>query len=149
MDNIQKQPYILIEKRDYVEKVIETAKKNKGEPEKIKADKNYMNAVEALPMVTVITKMYIENGTVHYTRVTKDGRCNAAYGNRIHRLSHCKIFLGQAVKFLSRRRRCGEFDTKPNRSEQTLGYGSFAFKKAWLFRKYFSTRQSLTVGQTK
>lgn len=32
-----------------------------------------MNAVEALPMVTVITKMYIENGTVHYTRVTKDG----------------------------------------------------------------------------
>lgn len=24
-------------------------------------------------MVTVITKMYIENGTVHYTRVTKDG----------------------------------------------------------------------------
>ncbi len=73
LDNMQKQPYILIEKRDYVEKVIETAKKNKGEPEKIKADENYMNAVEALPMVTVITKMYIENGTVHYTRVTKDG----------------------------------------------------------------------------
>lgn len=34
LDNIQKQPYILIEKRDYVEKVIETAKKNKGERRK-------------------------------------------------------------------------------------------------------------------
>jgi len=70
--DVQTQPFILIEKREYLENVIETAKENGQAVDKIKADENYMNSVESIPMVTLITKMYKQDGKVWYTQMTKD-----------------------------------------------------------------------------
>ncbi|MBQ8604358.1 MAG: hypothetical protein IJ410_05920 [Oscillospiraceae bacterium] len=71
-DDIQSQPFIIIEKREYLETVQNMAKENGQASEKIKADESYMNSIESVPMVTLITKMYRQDGKVWYTQVTKD-----------------------------------------------------------------------------
>ncbi len=72
-DDIQAQPFILIEHREYLENIKELASEKGGDTSKLKADEEYLNSVESLPMVTVITKLYKENGSVWYTQITKDG----------------------------------------------------------------------------
>ncbi len=71
--DVQTQPFILIEKREYLENVIDMAKENGQATDKIKADENYLNSIESVPMVTLITKMYKQDGKVWYTQLTKDG----------------------------------------------------------------------------
>ncbi len=70
--DVQTQPFILIEKREYLENVVETARENGQAVDKIKADENYLNSIESVPMVTLITKMYKQDGKVWYTQMTKD-----------------------------------------------------------------------------
>lgn len=72
LDDVQKQPYILVEKRDYLDNVRRTAAKNRQGAKRIKADENYMNSIESEPMVTLITKMYKKAGKVWYMQFTKD-----------------------------------------------------------------------------
>lgn len=73
VNDVQKQPFILIEQREYLDRVLEMARSN-GQPVKnIRPDDAFMNSVESLPMVTLITKMYKQDGRVWYTQVTKDG----------------------------------------------------------------------------
>lgn len=78
--DIQRQPYILIKKRMDLESVRQLAKDNEIEPEeieKIQPDKDVFEQAgdaaqkEVDDQVLVITKMYKENGTVHYTQSTK------------------------------------------------------------------------------
>ncbi|MBR5521116.1 MAG: hypothetical protein IKU54_03880 [Oscillospiraceae bacterium] len=72
-NDLQAQPFILVERREYLERVQQMAGENGQQADKIKADENYMVSVESIPMVTVITKLYKQNGKVWYTQVTKDG----------------------------------------------------------------------------
>ncbi len=72
LNDVQKQPFIMIEKREYLEKVKKTAKKNRQNATAVKADENYMNSIESVPMVTLITKMYKKDGKVWYMQFTKD-----------------------------------------------------------------------------
>lgn len=78
--DIQRQPYILIKKRMDLESVRQLARENDiGEEEisKIQADKDVFEQAgdaakeEVDDQVLVITKLYKENGTVHYTQSTK------------------------------------------------------------------------------
>ncbi|MBQ3009422.1 MAG: hypothetical protein IJD80_07545 [Oscillospiraceae bacterium] len=71
--DIQSQPFILFERREYLENVIEKAKANGQETKDFKADENYMRSTECMPMVTVITKLYKQEDGVWYTEVTKNG----------------------------------------------------------------------------
>ena len=73
ISDIQKQPFILIEKREYLEDVKEQAKKNRCEIKNFKADENWLGSIETIPMVTVITKLYKKDGRVWYTQVIKGG----------------------------------------------------------------------------
>lgn len=72
INDVQKQPFILIEQREYVDKVIRMAKAGRQQVKNIKADDGYINSIESLPMVTLITKLYKQDGMVWYTQVTKD-----------------------------------------------------------------------------
>ena len=67
--DVQKQPFILIEHREYLDTVMEMARKNGRQVQNIQADKEY---TASLPMVTLITQMYKQDGKVWYTQVTKD-----------------------------------------------------------------------------
>ena len=69
---LQKQPFILVEKKEFLEDAVEQAKAAGREYGRLKADDDYMQAAECIPMVTVITKLYKEGGQVWYTQVTKD-----------------------------------------------------------------------------
>ena len=71
--DVQSQPFIIIEKREYLENVMEMARENGQATDKLKADDNYLNSIESVPMVTLITKMYRQDGKIWYTQVTKDG----------------------------------------------------------------------------
>ncbi|MBR5874557.1 MAG: hypothetical protein IKY90_07495 [Oscillospiraceae bacterium] len=72
LNDIQKQPFVLIEQREYLDKVKEMAAENMQETKNIKADENCLPSVESLPAVTLITKMYKQDGKVWYTQVTRD-----------------------------------------------------------------------------
>ena len=71
--DIQKQPFILVERREFFEDIVELAEKNGQETKHLRPDDNFMRGAECIPMVTVITKMYKKGGKVWYTQVTKDG----------------------------------------------------------------------------
>lgn len=73
VNDVQKQPFILIEQREYLDKVVEMARENGQETKNIRRDDNYMGSIENLPMVTLITKMYRQDGKVWYTQLTRDG----------------------------------------------------------------------------
>ncbi len=77
---IQKQPYILIKRRMTVIEAKELAMKNEASSEEINniiSDKNNIEEagdaakIEKDDMVTVITKLYKQNGTVHYEQATQ------------------------------------------------------------------------------
>lgn len=79
-DDIQKQPYILIKKRISLIEAVEEAKREgikEEDLELIIADNNFLEEsgdsakIEKDLMVTIITKMYKENGTVHYSKATR------------------------------------------------------------------------------
>ncbi|MEG1863596.1 MAG: hypothetical protein RR198_08340, partial [Oscillospiraceae bacterium] len=71
--DVQQQPYILIEKMEYLENVLEQAGQNGGQKEKISQDKQGDSLYQCAPMVKTITKMYKQDGQVWYTKITKDG----------------------------------------------------------------------------
>lgn len=70
--DVQKQPFILIEHREYMDTVVEMAEKNRQPVQGIQADKEYSAGLTGLPMVTLITQLYKQDGKVWYTQVTKD-----------------------------------------------------------------------------
>ena len=79
-DEIQNQPYILIRKRIPVSIAREIAKKEGISDEKIKfiigdndnfEESGESSKIELDNMVTIITKMYKKDGTVHFTKATK------------------------------------------------------------------------------
>ena len=72
INDVQKQPFILIEQREYLDRIIQTARDNRQETRNIRADENGSTAVECLPMATMITKLYKKDGAVWYTQITKD-----------------------------------------------------------------------------
>jgi len=69
VSDVQKQPFILIEHREYLDTVIETARENGQNIQHIQPDKG---CTAGLPMVTLITQLYKQDGKVWYTQVTKD-----------------------------------------------------------------------------
>ena len=78
--DIQAQPYIIIKQRMPLIEAIEIAKQNNVSKEKIEligVDKDYYEEAgddskyEKEDMVTVVTKMWKENGTVHYAKSAK------------------------------------------------------------------------------
>lgn len=78
--NIQNQPYILIKQRKPVINIIEMAKKEQISEEKIQyilSDNNTSeeagdsSKLEIDDMCTLITKLYKENGTVHFSQATR------------------------------------------------------------------------------
>ncbi len=71
--DLQNQPFIMIEHREYLDTIRETAAAGGNKSDVFKADEGFAGSVESLPMATVITKLYKENGCVWYTQVTKDG----------------------------------------------------------------------------
>ncbi len=73
LQDLQSQPFILIEHREYLDAVKETAAANGNKTAGFKGDEGFADSVESLPAVTLITKLYKENGCVWYTQVTKDG----------------------------------------------------------------------------
>ena len=73
LNDVQKQPFILIEQREYLDKVKNMAAENGQETKFITADENCLTNVECLPVVTLITKLYKQDGAVWYTQVTKNG----------------------------------------------------------------------------
>jgi hypothetical protein len=79
-DEIQNQPYILIRKRIPVSIAREMARKEGISEEKIKfiigdndnfEESGESSKIELDNMVTIITKMYKKDGTVHFTKATK------------------------------------------------------------------------------
>lgn len=70
--DVQKQPFILIEHREYLDGVVEMAQKNGRCIDNIQVDKENAADVAGLPMVTLITQLYKQDGQVWYTQVTKD-----------------------------------------------------------------------------
>ena len=98
-DDIQTQPYILIKKRMPVLTCIEYARANGVSEEKlelIRSDtRNYEEAgddakYELEDMVTMVTKMYKENGTVHYAQATRyvDIKEDADTGYKYYPVAH-------------------------------------------------------------
>ncbi len=72
INDIQKQPFILTEQREYLDRVIEMAKEKGQATKDIRPDDNYMNSVESLPMVTLVTKLYRQDGKIWYMQFTRD-----------------------------------------------------------------------------
>lgn len=79
-DEIQNQPYILIRKRIPVSKAREMARKEGISEEKIKfiigdndnfEESGEASKIELDNMTTLITKMYKQDGTIHFTKATK------------------------------------------------------------------------------
>lgn len=79
-DDIQTQPYIIIKKRIPVSECIEYVRQNGVSEDKLKyiiGDKNNLEEAgeqakyELNNMCTLVTKMYKQNGTVHYTQSTR------------------------------------------------------------------------------
>ncbi len=72
VSDIQKQPFVLIEQREYVDRLIDMAKANKQPTENIRADEDFAAGISGLPVATLITQLYKKGGQVWYTQVTKD-----------------------------------------------------------------------------
>ena len=70
--DLQRQPYILIEKSEFLENVKEEAAACGGESGKISAEKQNESLYECAPMVKTITKLYKQDGEVWYTKCTKE-----------------------------------------------------------------------------
>lgn len=70
--DVQSQPFILIEHREYIDNVIEKARRKGLRIKNLKPDESLRESIETMPMVTVITKLYKKDGQVWYTEVTKD-----------------------------------------------------------------------------
>ncbi|MEG0751209.1 MAG: hypothetical protein RR998_06390 [Oscillospiraceae bacterium] len=77
VSDVQKQPYILIVKREQLESVRERARKfGNTNPEDIKPDSDSPLGAEggynARDLVTVVIKLFKKDGTVHFTEVTRN-----------------------------------------------------------------------------
>lgn len=72
LNDVQRQPYILVETFDYFENVIEEGAKNGQDTGNFTAE-NSRQGHRQCPMAKVVTKFYKENGSVHFLTFTKDG----------------------------------------------------------------------------
>lgn len=71
-ENVQRQPYILIEKREYAEEAKTTAAKNGGQASLVKEDAPCNQAIDAAPMVSLVTKLYRKDGEIWYTVTSRE-----------------------------------------------------------------------------
>ena len=71
VNDLQKQPFILIEQREYLDKVIAIAQSNGQDTNNIRADDDFVAGITGVPMTTLITQLYKKDGKVWYTQVTR------------------------------------------------------------------------------
>ena len=76
VDDVQRQPYLILVKRDMLESVQDEAQKNGVDPETIRPDsesKYYNEEKDANSnLVTVLIKLWKENGTVRFLKTTQE-----------------------------------------------------------------------------